>query len=69
MTEEQRQHALALCARILETAAKLEADLRAAKKVIEEFRVFWPKTASDCAVAADTCHRTGTGSAHERTSR
>jgi hypothetical protein len=36
MTEEQRQHALALCDRILETAAKLQADLQAAKGVIEE---------------------------------
>jgi len=54
MTEDQRQHALALCGRILETAAKLEANLHAAKKVIEEIRVFWPKTASDCGVAADT---------------
>jgi hypothetical protein len=44
MTNEQRQHALALCARILETATKLEADLHAATKVIEEFQ----------GVAADT---------------
>ena len=36
MTEEQRQHALVLCARILETAAKLQADLQAAKAAIEE---------------------------------
>jgi hypothetical protein len=36
MTEEQRQHALALCDRILETAAKLQADLQGAAQVIEE---------------------------------
>jgi hypothetical protein len=35
---------LALCARILETVAKLEADLHTTKKVIEEFQ----------GVAADT---------------
>ena len=35
MTEGQRQHALALCDLILATAAKLQADLREAKEVIE----------------------------------
>jgi len=36
MTEEQRQEALALCERILETAARLEADLQAAAAAIAE---------------------------------
>ena len=35
MTEDQRRHALALCESILATAAKLQADLRAAAEVIE----------------------------------
>jgi hypothetical protein len=35
MTDEQRQRALALCDRILETAAKVQADLQGAKAVIE----------------------------------
>jgi hypothetical protein len=36
MTDQQRQQALALCDRILDTAAKLQADLHAAAEVIEE---------------------------------
>jgi hypothetical protein len=36
MTDEQRRQALALCDRILETAAKVQADLQEAKAVIEE---------------------------------
>lgn len=36
MTEEQRQLALSLCDRILQTAAKLHADLEATAKVIKE---------------------------------
>ena len=35
MTEDQRRQALALCDRILETAAKLQADLQQTKKEIE----------------------------------
>lgn len=45
MTEDQRQHALALCGRILETAAKVQADLREAKKVIKEEMGVLPLTA------------------------
>lgn len=36
MTERQRRQALVVCGRILETAAKLQADLREAKAVIEK---------------------------------
>jgi hypothetical protein len=36
MTEAQRQLALTFCDRILETAAKLQADLQQAADVIEE---------------------------------
>lgn len=36
MTETERQRALALCAQILQTAAKLQADLQAAKKAIAD---------------------------------
>jgi hypothetical protein len=36
MTEEQRQRALILCERILETAAKIHTDLAAAAALIEE---------------------------------
>ncbi len=36
MTEEQRRDALALCDRILETAARAQADLREAKAVIDD---------------------------------
>jgi BMFP domain-containing protein YqiC len=36
MTEEQRQRALYLCDRILQTAAKLRTDLAAASNVIRE---------------------------------
>lgn len=39
MTEEQRRLALTLCDRILETAAKLQADLAEAKDVIAECRM------------------------------
>ena len=36
MTEDQRQQALILCERILETAAKIHADLAAAAALIDE---------------------------------
>jgi hypothetical protein len=36
MTENQRQQALTLCDRILETAAKLQAELQMASDVIEQ---------------------------------
>jgi hypothetical protein len=36
MNEEQRQRALDLCDRILQTAAKLQTDLAAAAMVIKE---------------------------------
>ena len=40
MTEEQRRNALALCDRILETAAKVQADMRDAKKVLDEMETY-----------------------------
>jgi hypothetical protein len=36
VTEDQRQQALILCEHILETAAKIHADLAAAAKFIDE---------------------------------
>lgn len=44
MTEEQRKIALSLCDRILQTAARLQADLRATSTVIEEEIEFASRT-------------------------